>query len=122
MFRQLRAEGSEFRQAGIEDLGDPDWASADARALADALACLDTAGVSTPLDIVLGDQGLFEAFLAALGLPDGWQRRLVRTFGDDKLLGAALDDLARHDGHALQGLSADLHALAEIYAEIIRTV
>lgn len=113
VFRQLRAEGSEFRQAGIEDLGDADWASADARTLADALAALDAAGAPARLDVVLGDQGLFEAFLAALGLPDGWQRRLVRTFGNDTLLGAALDDLARHDGHALQGLDPDLHRLAK---------
>jgi ATP phosphoribosyltransferase regulatory subunit len=114
VFRQMRAEGSEFRQAGIEDLGDGDFAAADARALADALAGLQAAGYSGPLDTVLGDQGLFEAFLAALGLPDGWQRRLVRTFGDDTLLAAALGDLSRHDGQAVAGLSPSLHALAKV--------
>ncbi|MBC8130862.1 MAG: ATP phosphoribosyltransferase regulatory subunit [Rhizobiaceae bacterium] len=113
VFRQNRAEGAEFRQAGIEDLGDGDRPAADARALADALAGLKVAGVLGDLDIVLGDQGLFEAFLAALGLPDGWQRRLVRTFGNDALLTAALDDLATHDGHALKGLDPALHALAK---------
>ncbi|KQT69750.1 MULTISPECIES: ATP phosphoribosyltransferase regulatory subunit [unclassified Aureimonas] len=112
VFRQLRAEGSEFRQAGIEDLGHADPAAADARAVADALAALEAAGAPEDLDIVLGDQGLFEAVLAALGLPDGWQRRLVRTFGDDKLLGAALDDLARRDKRALDGLDPELHRLA----------
>lgn len=113
VFRQNRADGSEFRQAGIEDLGDSDRPAADARALADALAGLNVAGVTSDLDIVLGDQGLFEAFLAALGLPAGWQRRLVRTFGNNALLATALDDLANHDGHALEGLDPKLHALAK---------
>ncbi|BDA82799.1 ATP phosphoribosyltransferase regulatory subunit [Aureimonas sp. SA4125] len=113
VFRQLRTDGSEFRQAGIEDLGDTNFATADARAVADALAGLEAAGHSGALDIVLGDQGLFEAFLAALGLPDGWQRRLVRTFGDDTLLAAALGDLSRHDGEAVAGLDPRLHALAK---------
>ncbi|KQT54842.1 ATP phosphoribosyltransferase regulatory subunit [Aureimonas sp. Leaf454] len=113
VFRQLRAEGSEFRQAGLEDLGDGDRAGADARAVADALAALAEAGAPDALDIVLGDQGLFEAVLAALGLPDGWQRRLVRTFGDDKLLRSALDDLARRDGQAIGSLDPDLHRLAK---------
>ena len=54
VFRQIRAEGSEFRQAGIEDLGDPAYADADARALADALASLAAAGLSRPLDIEIG--------------------------------------------------------------------
>lgn len=113
VFRQVRAEGSEFRQAGIEDLGDGRLAAADARALADALAGLAAAGLPGGLDIVLGDQSLFEAFLAALGLPDGWQRRLVRTFGDNALLEAALEDLRLHDGHALAGLDPAFHALAK---------
>lgn len=118
VFRQRREGGTEFRQAGIEDLGDSDRPAADARALADALAGLAACGLPAEADagdlrIVLGDQGLFEAFLAALGLPGGWQRRLVRTFGDDALLTAALDDLGRHDGHALAGLDPALHALAK---------
>ncbi len=40
VFRQRREGGNEFYQAGIEDLGDPDMASADARAVADAVRVL----------------------------------------------------------------------------------
>ena len=40
VFRQRRAGGNEFLQAGIEDIGDADSARADARSLADALAFL----------------------------------------------------------------------------------
>ena len=43
-----------------------------------------------PLTITLGDQTIFEAVLAALGLPRGWRMRLARAFGsaDDAGRGA----------------------------------
>ena len=47
------------------------------------------------LRTTLGDQAVFEAVVAALGLPDGWQRRLVRAFGDPGLLDALLADLSQ---------------------------
>ncbi|WP_185984882.1 ATP phosphoribosyltransferase regulatory subunit [Aureimonas mangrovi] len=96
VFRQDRGDGpAEFRQAGIEDLGDPQTGEADARAIADALAALEACGIErASLETVVGDQGLFEAFLASLGLPAGWQRRLVRTFGNDGLLVQALESLS----------------------------
>ncbi|SJZ96887.1 ATP phosphoribosyltransferase regulatory subunit [Consotaella salsifontis] len=95
IFRQQRSGPAEFIQAGVEDLGEPDLASADARAVADSLAALEACGVGAGMQTILGDQGLFEAFLAALGLPDGWQRRLIRTFGENALLGKAMGALAR---------------------------
>src|SRR5690606_32055080 len=42
----------------------------------------------------LGDQRVFEAVLAALGLPLGWRKRLARAFGSPGQLAAALEDLA----------------------------
>ncbi len=94
VFRQQRAGGAEFFQAGIEDLGETDSASADARSLADAHALLSRVLPGRPLVATLGDQGMFEAVLAALGLPRGWQKRLTRAFGSQKLLQASIDDLA----------------------------
>ena len=113
VFRQ-RADGpAEFVQAGIEDLGDENRATADARALADALAGLEACGVVTgALDIILGDQGLFEAVLRALGLPEGWQRRLIRTFGDERQLRAALGGLSAGPENALDGVVQELLELA----------
>ena len=114
VFRQRPDGPAEFVQAGIEDLGETDRATADARALADALAALETCGVrSETLDIVLGDQGLFEAFLKSLGLPEGWQRRLVRTFGHDAAMRGALDALSKGGAGRLDRLDPDLAALAE---------
>ncbi len=55
-----------------------------------------------PLQVTVGDQALFEAFLTALDLPAGWQRRLVRCFGRNDLLDAALAALSREaDGDPL---------------------
>jgi ATP phosphoribosyltransferase regulatory subunit len=94
VFRQRREGGDEFFQAGIEDLGDTDIASADARSIADAHALLRLALPDYPLAVTLGDQSIFEAVLAALGLPRGWQKRLARAFGSHDALDAALADLA----------------------------
>ncbi len=94
VFRQRRDADAEFYQAGIEDLGDPDTAAADARLVADAHALLASVAPGVPLTVTIGDQGVFEAVLAALGLPRGWQKRLARAFGSASLLESALKDLA----------------------------
>ena len=112
VFRQRREGGAEFLQAGIEDLGETDTARADARSVADAHALLSRVLPGTPLSVTLGDQHVFEAVLASLGLPRGWQKRLARAFGSAQQLSAALDDLANPaprgaNGTALAGLIAD---------------
>ncbi|MEO3386415.1 ATP phosphoribosyltransferase regulatory subunit [Mesorhizobium sp. CAU 1741] len=94
VFRQRRDGEAEFFQAGIEDLGETDIATADARSLADAHALLMRVLPGHDLAATLGDQRVFEAVLAALGLPRGWRTRLARAFGSAEQLAAALDDLA----------------------------
>lgn len=94
VFRQRREGGAEFFQAGIEDLGETDAAAADARSVADAHALLAMALPGRRLAVTLGDQSVFEAVLAALGLPRGWRMRLARAFGSAEQLSAALADLA----------------------------
>lgn len=95
VFRQRRDGSNEFYQAGIEDLGDPDMARADARSLADAHALISVALPNAKIRTSLGDQAVFEAVLAALGLPRGWRMRLARAFGVEAQLSAALHDLGR---------------------------
>ena len=94
VFRQRRDGPSEFYQAGIEDLGDTAHAAADARAIGDALAVLRQLLPGRPLTVVAGDQAVFEAVVAALGLPTGWQKRLVHAFGNPDALAVMLDRLA----------------------------
>ncbi len=110
VFRQRRDGESEFVQAGIEDLGDTDTAGADARSLADAHALLAMALPGARLSVTLGDQALFEAVLAALGLPRGWQKRLARAFGSPEMIAAALSDLA--DPPANRALAGEANLIA----------
>jgi ATP phosphoribosyltransferase regulatory subunit len=111
VFRQRREGSNEFFQAGIEDLGTADRAMADARSLADASALVARALPGSPLTVTLGDQRVFEAVLAALGLPRGWQKRLARAFGSRELVAQALADLA----HPAPGAPID-EALADLAA------
>lgn len=94
VFRQRRDGSNEFFQAGIEDLGETDTAAADARLVADAHELLAQAVPGASLKVTVGDQSVFEAVLAALGLPRGWRMRLARAFGSHAMLEAALADLA----------------------------
>jgi ATP phosphoribosyltransferase regulatory subunit len=99
VFRQRREGGNEFFQAGIEDLGDANRARADARSLADALASIRLVAPHAQLETLLGDQAIFEAVLAALGLPRGWQKKLARAFGNPGQLKSLLEDLSSDRQH-----------------------
>lgn len=94
IFRQRREGGNEFYQAGIEDLGDRDIASADARAIGDAIGILNRVVPGRALSVTLGDQAVFEAVVQALGLPSGWQKRLIHAFGNMMQLETLLARLA----------------------------
>ncbi|WP_306120860.1 MULTISPECIES: ATP phosphoribosyltransferase regulatory subunit [unclassified Roseitalea] len=95
VFRQRRAGPSEFLQAGIEDIGETDRMAADARSIGDAGTMLARLGVPAErLRLVVGDQTVFDAVLAALGLPAGWRLRLAHAFGSDAALEATLERLA----------------------------
>lgn len=111
VFRQRREGANEFYQAGIEDLGEKDAASADARIVADALGCLQKVLPAKAFAVTIGDQAVFEAVVAALGLPVGWQRRLIRAFGQTDVLEAMIARLAKPQ--AVAGLSPQVETLLE---------
>lgn len=93
VFRQRRDGAAEFLQAGIEDLGGADEAASDARSIADALSCVRSVKADAKLEIVLGDQAVFAGVLKALGLPQGWRKKLLRAFGDAHSMQAVLSEL-----------------------------
>jgi len=109
VFRQRRDGDNEFYQAGIEDLGETDIAAADARAVTDALQILANLLPGRRLSVRLGDQGVFEAVVRALGLPGGWQKRLIQSFGNTAHLKHLLQRLA--SPQTVAGLSAETAAL-----------
>ncbi|WOC15506.1 ATP phosphoribosyltransferase regulatory subunit [Pseudochrobactrum sp. MP213Fo] len=98
VFRQRREGGTSFHQAGIEDLGGDNEPASDARSLSDALNAVAQAAPAARFQVLLGDQSVFEAVLAALGLPRGWQKKLARSFGNGSgntsQLELALQDLS----------------------------
>lgn len=94
VFRQRREGANEFYQAGIEDLGEGDVAHADARAVHDALFVLGNRLPGRMFRVVLGDQSVFEAVVAACGLPSGWQKRLIHAFGNQDRLRKLLSELS----------------------------
>lgn len=93
VFRQRRDGANEFYQAGIEDLGDTGIAGADARAIGDAHAILTRLLPGRTLVVTLGDQAVFEAVVKALGLPAGWQKRLIQAFGNPEQIDQLLRKL-----------------------------
>ncbi|MCY6382275.1 ATP phosphoribosyltransferase regulatory subunit [Hoeflea prorocentri] len=110
VFRQRRDGGNEFYQAGIEDLGNMDMAAADAAAVKDAADTLAALLPGAQLITTLGDQTVFEAVVESLGLPDGWQTRLIRAFGDAGQLDALLGSLSKPSA-PLPGLDGEVAAL-----------
>lgn len=126
VFRQRREGAYEFYQAGIEDLGDRQIADADARAIGDAAGILQALLPGRRLKLTLGDQAVFEAVVKALGLPFGWQRRLIHAFGDIAHLEALLERLAKPQPVA--GLDPEIAALlgpgkeAELVVRLDRTM
>ncbi|WP_417434489.1 ATP phosphoribosyltransferase regulatory subunit [Hoeflea sp.] len=100
VFRQRREGGNEFFQAGVEDLGEPDEAGADARAISEARALVTQFVPGVELSTILGDQSVFEAVVAGLGLPSGWQKRLIHAFGNGQALDAMIARLANPDSSA----------------------
>jgi ATP phosphoribosyltransferase regulatory subunit len=109
VFRQRRDGDNEFYQAGIEDLGDKDVASADARAISNAIASLRLALPQSSFSVTLGDQAVFEAVVRALGLPAGWQKRLIHAFGNAVKLEMLLGELAAPQ--AVAPLADDIEAM-----------
>jgi ATP phosphoribosyltransferase regulatory subunit len=125
VFRQRRDGDNEFYQAGIEDLGERDVAKADARAINDAVEIITALAPGRALTVTLGDQTVFEAVVRSLGLPLGWQKRLIQGFGNTALLKQLLLTLA--SPQAVTGLSPDLLELlkqdeAALIAHIDRTM
>ena len=112
VFRQRRDGTAEFLQAGIEDLGAGDEAEADARSIADALGCISAVAPQASLKILLGDQSVFAGVLKALGLPQGWRKKLLRSFGDRRSMNAAIAELT--SSHKQEQLP---EALAVLVAE-----
>ncbi|MEL6966126.1 MAG: ATP phosphoribosyltransferase regulatory subunit, partial [Pseudomonadota bacterium] len=96
VFRQNRADGNQFDQVGVEDLGDENRIAADAACLSDFITTLSLVGLDRA-SITLGDQALFEALVAALDCPAPLARRLRRSFGETGQLSRVIAEASSGD-------------------------
>ena len=92
IFRQENGVPVEYDQAGLELLGQPDASSALDQVLTFARWALAIYDVTAP-SIRLGGVGLFEAFLAAMGISDQWQARIRHRFGHPEAMGRLMQRL-----------------------------
>ncbi len=74
-----RMRPREFRQAGIENIGDPDALRAEVEIVGLAVEALRAAGL-IGMGARFGDVSLFFALVEALGLPERWRDRLRHYF------------------------------------------
>src|SRR5918997_513236 len=119
VFRMRQGEAGEFLQAGIESIGRPDAAAADADILGIAVEGLDRLGCADTR-VRLGDMGLLDALVDALGLSPSGKRRIVRAIVSGQGLGG-LADPGDGAAHAVRVLVADaglnLAAAVEAFEE-----
>jgi ATP phosphoribosyltransferase regulatory subunit len=115
VFRRGRPEGVQYAQAGAEFIGG-DAQEDDAAALAAALWVLPPE-LYESTQLVLGDQGLFEALMVSLDVPLAIRPRLAKAFGHRKQLMALLERASQGKlvGDAGQAGSTD----AELEADIV---
>jgi ATP phosphoribosyltransferase regulatory subunit len=90
VFRLRAGEPGEFIQAGIESIGRRDLGAADAEILALALDGLDALAVRQRT-VRLGDMGLLNAVVDALGVAPAAKRRVVRAIVSGHGLDALVD-------------------------------
>ena len=110
----------EFLQIGLEAFGDTDVAAADAEVASLAWRA-SAAGGRGDLNLLLGDVGLYRAFVAALGLAEPLTQRLIRAFSRPRTMGAELERAQSGETGERQGerISALLAGLPETEAAAV---
>ena len=115
------AHPNEFRQAGIEMIGDADREAAEVEVLRLILAALAGAGLfagarrlpsgePAASRVRTGDLGLFHALIADLDMPERGRQRLRAQFWRPEAFRSALGRLSSSPAGSIKGLPADLVA------------
>ena len=106
------AHPNEFRQAGLELIGDSDPEQAETEVMRLVLAAMHGAGLAD-YHVRLGDLALFHALLDELDMPHRARQRLRAQFWRPDAFRAALKRLTSSPAGSLTGLPADLVATLE---------
>lgn len=107
VFRQRKDGPSEFLQAGFEDLGRPDTERTDAECIAVAAELLRTVG-QNQAGLIVGHQSVFVAVLQAMDLPQALHKKLIRAFGDQKMLQEVISQLSTKPDRAHSKLPSQI--------------
>ena len=94
IFRQENGVPVEYEQAGLELLGQPDASAALDQVLTFARWALAIYDITAP-NVRIGGVGLFEAFLAAMGIAPQWQQRIRHRFGHPRAMQRLMERLTR---------------------------
>ena len=103
------AHPREFRQAGIESIGERDGIAAEAQTLALMIEAASAAGLDRrKLHLRFGDLALMRSLLGALDMPDRWRQRLKGLFWQPASFRAELARLTRDPAARARRLPPDL--------------
>ncbi|HEY8594230.1 MAG TPA: ATP phosphoribosyltransferase regulatory subunit [Devosiaceae bacterium] len=112
VFRQRDTGPTEFDQAGLELIGQPDAEEALRTVFAFARAALDIYRIEAPA-VRLGGVALFEAILRGADIPSVWRSRIRHRFGHSEAMQRLLERLADPHGSGPRSLSIGREALVE---------
>jgi len=116
VFRQNGTGPTEYVQAGVELLGQPDSDRALDEVLTFARRTLGVYGVAAPR-IRLGGVALFEALLANADMPEAWRPRLRHRFGHPDAMARLLDRVTADEGTTVSMEPGGAEALVDYIAE-----
>lgn len=115
IFRQRSDGPTQFDQAGLELVCQPDSDAALDRVFAFALAALKIYDIKPT--IRLGSVALFETLLAAADIPDVWRGRIRHRFGHPEAMTRLLDRLADPHGSSTGALPWKQDELVSVVAD-----
>jgi ATP phosphoribosyltransferase regulatory subunit len=116
IFRQESGVPVEDEQAGLELIGQPDASAALDQVLTFARWALAIYDVTAP-SVRLGGVGLFEAFLAAIGISPQWQQRIRHRFGHPIAMQRLLDRLTSPAPRVTGGVPDARETIVEIVTD-----
>lgn len=123
VFRMRTGESGEFLQAGLESIGRTDTAAADAEILSLALEGLEQLG-RTSLRVKLGDMGLLNALIDALGVAPAAKRRVIRAIVSGQGLASLAETESASEEHAglLAAIEGQAPQAAKAFVEDILSI
>lgn len=101
--------GAESHQAGIESLGAPAAAEADAEVVRLVLDGVRAAGLKR-VDLKLGDVGIFRALVRACPMPERWRQSILRLHSEPRALDELITRLASPRSYGRPSLPPALRA------------